>query len=189
MKYLKDPAVKSAAFAASILSVTLFSYGGSAIAADSEIEELKRAIQVLQLENRQLASRLATLESGQAARSPIPPSLSAPTLPTDQLAQRVRELEISKAANEQATRLIIQDSLSKTGSKINAAVSLGGAIEMLVGRNSDFSGTQTDALKLNTAELDLEIQVNPWTLGSFAIQYVDGTGVRSEERRVGKECA
>lgn len=179
MKYLKDSAAKSAPFAASVLTVALFSVAGSAIAADAEMEELKRAIQALQLENRQLAGRLATLESGQTARSPITPSLSAPTLPTDPLAQRVRELEISKAANEQATRLIIQDSLSRTGSKISAAVSLGGAIEMLVGRNSDFSGTQTDALKLNTAELDLEIQVNPWTLGSFAIQYVDGTGVRT----------
>lgn len=179
MKYLKDSAAKSAAIAAGVLSVTFFSSAGSAIAADSEIEELKRAIQTLQLENRQLAGRLATLESGQAARSQVPPTVSAPVLSNDQLAQRVRELEISKAANEQATRLIIQDSLSKTGSRINDAVSLGGAIEMLVGRNSDFSGTQTDALKLNTAELDLEIQVNPWTLGSFAIQYVDGTGVRT----------
>ena len=179
MKYVKHFADSRTTAVAITLCATLVTIGRPAIAADAEIEELKRAIQALQQENRQLAGRLATLESGQATRSQVPPTPPAPMLSNDQLAQRVRELEISKAANEQATRLIIQDSLAKTGSRINDAVSLGGSIEMLVGRSSDFSGTQTDALKLNTAELDLEIQVNPWTLGSFAIQYVDGTGVRT----------
>jgi hypothetical protein len=121
------------------------------------------------------SSCLQSLESGQAAR--VPPALASDQN-NEQLLQRVRELEIAKAANEQATRLIIQDSLAKTGSKINDAVSLGGAIEMLVGKSTDFSNTSTDSLKLNAAELDLEIQVNPWTLGSFALQYVDGTGLR-----------
>ncbi len=144
-------------------------------AADNEIEELKRAIQLLQAQNQELARRLQSLESGQASR--VPPALASDQN-NDQLLSRVRELEIAKAANEQATRLIIQDSLAKTGSKINDAVSLGGTIEMLAGKSTDFSNTSTDALKLNAAELDLEIQVNPWTLGSFAVQYVDGTGLR-----------
>ena len=148
-------------------------------AADNDIEELKRAIQQLQSQNQELTRRIRVLESsadtGQGSRA-------ASALVNDpsqaQLAQRVRELEIGKAANEQATRQIIQDSLAKTGSKINDAVSLGGTIDFLVGRSTDFSNTSTDTMKLNAAELDLEIQVNPWTLGSFALQYVDGTGTR-----------
>ena len=149
-------------------------------AADNDIEELKRAIQQLQSQNQELTRRVRVLESsadaGQGSRA-------ASALVNDstqaQLLQRVRELEIGKAANEQATRQIIQDSLAKTGSKINDAVSLGGAMDMLVGRSTDFSSTSADTLKLNTAEFDFEIQVNPWTLGTFALQYVDGTGQRS----------
>ena len=179
MNYVRGFADSHTTVSAVILAVALVTGGRSALAADADVEDLKRAIQALQAENRQLASRLAALESSQAVRSAVTPSLPVTPLSTDQLTQRVRELEISKAANEQATRQIIQDSLSKTGSRINDAVSLGGSIEMLLGRSSDFSGNQTDALKLNTAELDLEIQVNPWTLGSFAIKYVDGTGVRT----------
>ena len=171
-----------------VLSGTLCLLAGGAVAADAEIEELKSAIKALQTENRELAKRLATIESQRSAGPPVADSTARAvsesakpdaTQSPEQLARRIRELEISKAANEQATRLIIQDSLAKTGSKINDAVALGGAIEMLVGHSKDFSGTSTDALKLNTAELDLEVQVNPWVLGSFAIQYVDGTGLRA----------
>lgn len=179
------------------LSALLCLLAGSVWAADNEIEELKRAIQALQAENRGLAQRILTLEAGPSGRAASALALPAPTpsstpLPTDtveprrvdlvftneNLAQRVRELEISKAANEDATRRIIGDSLAKTGSKINNAVTLGGTIEMLVESNTDFSNKTTDSIKLGTAELDLEIQVNPWTLGTFAVEYVDGTGVR-----------
>ena len=163
-----------------------------ALAADPEIETLKRAIELLQTQNQALVWRLEALESsrGSAQAQPLVPGPSptatsalangaTPNPTNDALAQRVRELEIAKAANEQATRQIIQDSLAKTGSKINDAVSLGGTIEMLAGRSTDFFGANADTLKLNAAELDLEVQVNPWTLGSFALQYVDGTGVRA----------
>ncbi len=167
------------AAAALVASVLLFG-SPPARAADAEIEELKRAVQILQTQNQDLMRRLNSLETSLQGG---PGSRAASALVNDpnqaQLLQRVRELEIGKAANEQATRQIIQDSLAKTGSKINDAVSLGGTIEMLVGRSTDFSNTSTDSLKLNAAELDLEIQVNPWTLGSFALQYVDGTGVRA----------
>ena len=150
MNYVRGFADSHTTVSAVILAVALVTGGRSALAADADVEDLKRAIQALQAENRQLASRLAALESSQAVRSAVTPSLPVTPLSTDQLTQRVRELEISKAANEQATRQIIQDSLSKTGSRINDAVSLGGSIEILLGRSSDFSGTQTDALKLNT---------------------------------------
>ncbi len=149
-------------------------------AADNDIEELKRAIQQLQSQNQELTRRIRSLESSVDSAQGARAASSLVNEPSSaQLMQRVRELEIGKAANEQATRQIIQDSLAKTGSKINDAVSLGGTIDMLVGRNTDFSNTSTDALKLNAAEIDLEIQVNPWTVGSFALQYVDGTGVRA----------
>ena len=168
--------VAAAALAASVMVV----WSLPARAADAEIEDLKRAVQILQTQNQDLMRRLRTLETSLEGG---PGSRAASALVNDpsqaQLLQRVRELEIGKAANEQATRQIIQDSLAKTGSKINDAVSLGGTIEMLVGRSTDFANTTTDSLKLNAAELDLEIQVNPWTLGSFALQYVDGTGVRA----------
>ncbi len=168
--------VAAAALAASVMVV----WSLPARAADAEIEDLKRAVQILQTQNQDLMRRLRTLETSLEGG---PGSRAASALVNDpsqaQLLQRVRELEIGKAANEQATRQIIQDSLAKTGSKINDAVSLGGSIEMLVGRSTDFANTTTDSLKLNAAELDLEIQVNPWTLGSFALQYVDGTGVRA----------
>lgn len=185
---------RSAPFA---LSALLCLLGGSVFAADKEIEELKRAIQALQAENRALAQRVFTLEAGPSDRVASAVALPAPTpsqpsmsseaagpprveldFSNDHLAQRIRELEIAKAANEQATRRIIGDSLAKTGSKINNAVTLGGTIEMLVESNTDFLNKTTDAIKLGTAELDLEIQVNPWTLGTFAVEYVDGTGLR-----------
>lgn len=182
MKIVPTRATVVAAFSAIAMSVPLGLIAPSAMAADSELEDLKQAIKALQLENRELARRLATLESGQTAGSSTSPSAATSAGSVDpqaqRLAERVRELEIAKAANEQATRLIIQDSLAKTGSKINDAVSLSGTIEMLAARTSDFSGKSVDALKLNTAELDLEIQVNPWALGSFVVQYVDGTGLR-----------
>lgn len=186
---VKDHRVRVPAVVAKlVLSGTLWLAAGGSVAADADIEALKSAIKALQAENRELARRLATIESQRPAGPPAVESTvrSVPesgkpdtTQSSEQLARRIRELEIAKAANEQATRLIIQDSLSKTGSRINDAVSLGGAIEMLVGHSNDFSGVSTDALKLNTAELDLEVQVNPWVVGSFAIQYVDGTGLRA----------
>ena len=51
-----------------------------------------------------------------------------------ELKRAIKELEIAKAAQEQAIRLIIQDSLAKTGSKINDAVTLGGSIDALAVR-------------------------------------------------------
>ena len=184
-----------AAAAALLMSGAISLASTSAFAADPEIETLKRAIELLQAQNQELARRLQALESSRAPAQalPAPPAApgqgstaasalangAAPSPSNEQLAQRVRELEIAKAANEQATRQIIQESLAKTGSKINDAVSLGGTIEMLAGSSTDFSGASANTLKLNAAELDMEIQVNPWTIGSLALQYVDGTGVRA----------
>ena len=92
------------------------------------------------------------------------------------LEQRVRELELNKVAQEDATRSIIRSSLAKSGPRINEFISLGGNIEVLAGRTQDFTGlTQTDVI-LNTAELDLDIKASPWATGSFILAFDPGTG-------------
>jgi hypothetical protein len=163
--------------------------------AAADVVELKRAIEELRAQNRALASRLSTLEaekaskdSAAAATLPGPAASNTPGLPrpptdTEELARRVKELEIAKVAQEDATRAIIRDSVSTLGSKINEAVSLSGAVEMLASRGRDFSGMTTSALRLNTAELDLDIQVNPWTTANLVIGYVDGSDVLFQDTR------
>ena len=93
----------------------------------------------------------------------------------DRLEQRVKELEISKMAQQDAVRSIIRSSISTLGSKINESVSLGGALQVTAGRVKDFSGVSNSKLELSTFELDLEIQANDWTLGSVVVEYVNGT--------------
>jgi hypothetical protein len=156
--------------------------------ADEGLDELRRAINTLQAENRELSRRLRLLESERAGDGPgtgLRPAAegSAATGQTGigetrgQLEQRVKELELAKSAQEQATRLIIQDSMSKIGSRINEAVILGGAIEVAAGRSNDAATrSRSNALRFNTAELDLEIQTNPWVLGSFISGFDDGSG-------------
>ena len=94
-----------------------------------------------------------------------------------ELEQRIKELENAEAARDAATRSIIQDAMSTVGSKINEAVTLGGTLEVLGGATENFSGQSEGVLRLNTAELDFEIQVNEWTLGSLIFEYDDGTDV------------
>jgi hypothetical protein len=170
-----------------VLSVLLCLPHRASNAADDELADLKRAVKELQLENRELANRLKALEAKKSDPAPEPQiSLSRPPEASDsptrtvdskeQLEQRVKELELGKAAQERATRLIIQESMAKTGSKINEAVTLGGAIEVLAGRSKDFSSPYRNAVKFNTAEIDLEIQFNPWVIGSFIVGYDDGVG-------------
>ena len=113
---------------------------------------------------------------GSAAPAPEA-AASAPASDRRPLEQRVRDLETARIAQESAVRTIIQDSFSKTGSKINEFVTLGGALEVLGGRSSDFTGTKSDRISLNTAELDLEIRLNDWSLGTLVVNYNDGTGV------------
>ena len=160
---------------------------------DADVAVLKRAIEELQAQNRALANRLATLEAEKAAREaaakrePARPAASVAPPPgaadREDLTRRVKELEAAKTAQEEATRAIIRDSLSKVGSKINEAVSFGGAIEMLAGRGRDFSGVRQSTLQLNTAELDFDVQVSPWVLGNLKIGYTDGTNVQFPNTR------
>jgi len=93
------------------------------------------------------------------------------------LEHRVRELELGKAAQEDAVRSIIGDSLAKLGSKINEFVTFGGALEVTGAHTNDFSGTSSDSVQLSTAELDFEIKVNEWMTGNLIIQYDTGSSI------------
>ena len=92
----------------------------------------------------------------------------------EELERRVAELEAAKTAQEDATRAIIRDAASKLGSKINQSVAFGGDLEGLVGRFKDASGRSESLVELSTAQIDFEIQVNDWTLGSLIFEYLDG---------------
>ena len=124
-----------------------------AAASDNEILQLKREIEVLQVEFAK--SRTEKRDQGYLER-------------------RVKELEIANIAQEDAVRAIIKSSVSTLGSKINEFVTLGGALDMLVGRSKDFSGVDKTSIGLNTAEFDFEIKANDWALWKIVLEYVDG---------------
>jgi len=145
---------------------------------------MKRAIEELRAKNEALAKRVASLEAEIAVKEAAPPSKGhtavEPTVATDteELTRRVKELEIARIAQEDATRAIIRDSVATLGSKINSAVSLGGALEVLAKRTHDFDGVKQSRLELNTAELDFEVQANDWTTAKMVVAYTDGTDVQ-----------
>jgi hypothetical protein len=169
----------------------------AAAVTDEDVVELKRSIEELRLQNRKLTERIGALEAEKSAPKPAsrPAPVTAPPPPeritknageerppaadrsAGDLEQRVKELELAKTAQQSATRQIIQESMAKSGSKINEFVTFGGAIEVLAGRSSDFSGQQKDSVTLNTAELDFEIKMNDWIMGNLILQYDNGTSV------------
>ena len=189
MRMNLDPPLARSAVAACLnvaLCVAIFAAlcapSQAADSRDADIAAMKRAIDELRSQNNALANRLATLEAEKAAKDaatrPIGTAAQPPpAADTDDLARRVKELEITKTAQEDATRAIIRDSFSKVGSKINEAVSFGGAVEMLAGRSNDFSGASKSTLQLNTAELDFDIQASPWATLKLKLEYVDGTNL------------
>jgi uncharacterized coiled-coil protein SlyX len=163
-------------------------------ASDDEIAELKRSIDELKAQNRQLARRLATLEGEKSQRRlaapPVAPQPSTkagqaepqpqrrietvprqppPVAASPDLEQRVRGLEMTKTAQEDAVRSIVADSLSKLGSNINQYVTFGGSLESVTSHTTDFSGVTTNQIQLATAELDFEIRVNEWMRGDLVI--------------------
>ncbi|MEY8689290.1 MAG: hypothetical protein AB9M53_05360 [Leptothrix sp. (in: b-proteobacteria)] len=178
-----------------LLSLTMCLSGRAAAASDTQdkdIGELLRAIEELRAANRTLTERVTTLEAqlagtksaAQAAAPAASGAASAATAATapaeagnEELARRVKELEMSRAAQADATRAIIRDAMTSVGSKINEAVSLGGAIEVLTSRGNAFTGTHKSTVQLNTAELDMEVQANPWTLGELKLAYNNGGDV------------
>jgi hypothetical protein len=90
------------------------------------------------------------------------------------LEQRMTELEATRTANEDAIRTIINQSFANRGSNITDAVVFGGTLETLTFWQEDFDGVAESDIVLDTAELDFEIAVNSWTLGSIVIEYFDG---------------
>jgi hypothetical protein len=109
-----------------------------------------------------------------------PPALPAPDLSEAAakrpLGVRVSELEIVWAAQENATRQIIRDSLSKTGPKINSFLSLSGVVEGVASRAGSFTGPTQENLSLGTAELDFDIKLSDWLTGALVLHFDSGTG-------------
>ena len=87
------------------------------------------------------------------------------------LEQRVQELETQRAAQESATRQIIQDTLVRSGPKINSFLALSGAVEVIVGQSQDFSAVTKDTLDLGSTELDFDIGLSNWVAGSMVLSY------------------
>ena len=109
-----------------------------------------------------------------------PPALPAPDL-TEAAAkrplnERVKELEIGWAAQENATRQIIRDTLNKTGPKINNFLTLSGVVEGLASRTGQFVGPTQENLALGTAELDFDIKLSDWLTGALVLHFDSGTG-------------
>lgn len=164
-------------------------WSGIANTQADDIGDLKRAVDALREENRALQKRVMTLESEKVKReSTAPPQQNAagakaappatPEAPNQgDLEQRIKTLEMSKTAQEDAVRHIIKDSMSKSGSKINESVTLGGNFELKAGRGKDldFSGKTTSTLALSAVQLDLEIQANDWSTGTVIVEYDDGS--------------
>jgi hypothetical protein len=135
----------------------------------------KRTIDALLAQNRALEERLAELETARKERPQK--QAEAESSKQKELEQRVEELEATETARDDATRAIIRDSVSTLGSKINESVALGGTLEVIGGWSEVAGGPTESFVNLNTAELDLEVAVNEWTLGSLIIEYQDGTDV------------
>jgi len=115
-----------------------------------------------------------------AAPSSAPPALPAPDLSEAAakrpLNARVTDLEIGWAANENATRQILRDTLSKTGPKINSFLSLSGVVEGIASRAGSFTGPTQENLSLGTAELDFDIKLSDWLTGALVLHFDNGTG-------------
>ena len=92
------------------------------------------------------------------------------------LAERVKELEIGWAAQENATQQIIRDTLAKTGPKINNFLALSGVVEGLASRTGQFDGPAKENLALGTAELDFDIKLSDWLTGALVLHFDNGTG-------------
>jgi hypothetical protein len=160
-------------------------------------QELMRRLSTLEAEQatqreaaRRQAGRPPPAQPAQAAPQPPPAPLpqdpSTPPGPpvradrpasNEELERRVRDLEMTRTAQEDATRSIIGSALAKSGPRINEFLSLSGALEVVAGRFTDFSGLVQNDIILNTAELDVDIKVGPWIVGSLVLGFDPGTSV------------
>jgi hypothetical protein len=127
----------------------------------------------------------ATTPVATATRPAAPAEASAAVLPAPNLTEtgerrplpeRVKDLEIGWAAQENATRQIIGDTLNKSGSKINSFLSLSGVVEGIASRTDDFNGPTKENLQLGTAELDFDVKLSDWVTGALVLHFDSGTG-------------
>jgi hypothetical protein len=190
--------------APALFSLVLFVPSYAAAAENEEIAVLRRMLGELRAENRKLSQRLSALEGASAAQHtrpaaaherPAPAVMAAKPAPAVEsppvdlpapdlsetatkrpLGQRVKELEIGWAAQENATRQIIRDTLSKTGPKINNFLALSGVVEGLASRTGEFNGPTKENLALSTAEIDFDIKLSDWLTGSLVLHFDNGTG-------------
>ncbi|MGI9434628.1 MAG: hypothetical protein ACR2Q4_07350 [Geminicoccaceae bacterium] len=183
---------RRAAVLLAALSVTLgaCSQGGSPEARRAdELASTKRQVADLREQAERLERQVEALEADgfgpkgphRPRVRPKPPAATSSTRPDsiedqelERLEQRVKELEIARAAQEDATRTIIGDTLSTLGSNINEAVAFSGNIEVLAGWNESFSDGSQGTLALNTAQLEFDIQAGDWTRGHLVIELDDG---------------
>jgi hypothetical protein len=93
----------------------------------------------------------------------------------ERLNQRINELETARRAHEDATRSIIRQSFAEKGSNINDYVVFGGTLETLTFWFEDFDDVAESDIVLDTAELDFEVTVNNWSVGSLVVEYFDGS--------------
>jgi len=190
--------------APALFSLVLFVPSYAAAAENEDMAVLRRMLGELKAENRKLSQRLSALEGASATRRTVPaaaherpapaataakpaPAVASPpvVLPSPDLSetatnkplgQRVKDLEIGWAAQENATRQIIQDTLSKTGPKINNYLALSGVVEGLASRTGQFVGPTQENLALSTAELDFDIKLSDWLTGALVLHFDNGTG-------------
>jgi len=196
--------------APALFSLVLLVPSYAAAAENEDMAVLRRMLGELKAENRKLSQRLSALEGGSAARhtkpaaaheSPAPaaaaakpaPAVGSPpvALPAPDLSeaatkrpldQRVKDLEIGWAAQENATQQIIRDTLSKTGPKINNYLALSGVVEGLASRTGQFDGPAKENLALSTAELDFDIKLSDWLTGALVLHFDNGTGAIIPDR-------
>jgi uncharacterized coiled-coil protein SlyX len=189
--------------ALALVSLALLAPSYAAAADNEDVAELRRMLQEVQAQNRELSRRLGALESARETSaaprtkparerpSPAPAAVkpsavaasssAAAPLPEPHdtskmgLEERVKELEVGWAAQENATRQIIQNALSKTGPKINSYLGLSGVIEVQGSRFRDFTGPTRDDLILATTELDFDIALSNWLTGSLVLTFEKGT--------------
>jgi hypothetical protein len=140
-----------------------------------ESKKQERPEQLPKVAEKPIPGQAAQSERAQKKEEAVAQPSAAEKKKQEQLEQRVKELEISKTAQEDAVRSIIRSSISTLGSKINESVALGGTLEVTAGRSKDFSGVSNSKVELSTFEFDFEIQANEWALGSVVLEYVNGT--------------
>jgi exonuclease VII small subunit len=142
-------------------------------------EDTSRQVESVTTELERLDQRIKALEKAkeelERAKAAYEDAAKAIAKEQEQIEQRVDELEVAKTAQEDATRAIIRDSVSTMGPQINEFVTLGGTLEVLAGGAQSFTGQTDRVLAINTAEIDLEVNANDWTVGSLVIEYLDGS--------------